>query len=187
MVDVRPVGDTAFADVVAMHHDRIDDRDPAVLADWYDTHPDLFLGAFESESLVGFALGRARTATSVELVGISVDDEHQRRGIGSRLLTRFEGAAADLGYDRVSVGSAGGYVDEFYLANGYRPESILVRTTRDARPDGYRDRFDVLRERDDDGTRKVYVDPDGYDPGQVAAVRAFFDDPEAIYIMEKSL
>lgn len=187
MVEIRRAREAEFETVVRMHHDRVGERDPDVLRSWYDTHPELFRVAHDGATLVGFALGRARTESSVELAGIAVNDAYTRRGIGSRLLAAFEGDAAGLGFERVSAGSAGGYVDEFYRENGYAPESILVRTTRADRPADYQNRFDVLREREEDGSWKVYVEPDGYDPTRIAAVREYFDDPEAIYIVEKYL
>lgn len=192
MVDIRRVPASDFDTVLQKHHNRIDDRDRDAVESWYRAHPELFLGAYDGDEMVGFALGRNREGTSVELVGIAVDDSHTRQGVGSRLLDAFEAAAADLGYDRVSLGSAGGYVDEFYVSNGYQPESILVRTSRSDLPENHRERFDVLRERDDDGTWKVYLAPRGseqrpLDHERVELVREAFDDPEAIYIMEKYL
>jgi GNAT superfamily N-acetyltransferase len=187
VVSVRPVSEAGFDAVAEMHHACIDDRPRETLRSWYDARPGLFRGAYDRGDLVGFALGRHREGDTAELVGIAVEDAYTRQGVGSRLLASFEDAADALGFERVSLGSAGGYVDEFYLANGYEPESVLVRTSPGDLPENYRDRFDVLRERDDDGTRKVYVAADGYDPGQVEAVREAFDDPEAVYIMEKDL
>jgi ribosomal protein S18 acetylase RimI-like enzyme len=187
MVELRQVPVEDFGPVYRMLCERTGERDREAVESWYDEYPELFWGAYDQGALVGFALGRPRTGSSVELVGIAVDDEYTRRGIGSRLLGDFEGAVADLGYDRVSLGSAGGYVDEFYVSNGYYPESILVRSARDELPEDYLERFAVLRERGDDGTWKVYLAPKGCDQERVELVREAFGDPEAIYIMEKYL
>lgn len=198
MVDVRRVPESDFDVVYSLLCARVGDRDRSLVREWYDAHPELFRAAYHDEDadvdtgahevVVGFALGRERRASSVELAGIGVREPHTRRGIGSRLLTAFEDAAADLGFDRVSLGSAGGYVDDFYLANGYEPESILVRLHPEDVPDDVRDLgFDVLRERTDDSVRKFYVAPNGHDPERVDAVREAFGDPDAIYVMEKDL
>ncbi|WP_336036992.1 GNAT family N-acetyltransferase [Halobacterium yunchengense] len=192
MVELRRVTADEFDDVLELHHECIDDRDRDVVREWYDEHPALFWGAWDGDDLVGFALGRHREAASVELVGIAVRDAYARAGVGSRLLEAFEDAAREYGFERASVGSAGGYVDYFYAANGYRPESIMVRTSREALPENYRERFDVRRERSVDGGHKVYLAPGGdadgpVDHDRVERVRAAFDDPDAIYIMEKSL
>ncbi|WP_232688278.1 GNAT family N-acetyltransferase [Halobacterium zhouii] len=188
MVDVRRVPPADFDAVYRLLCERVGDRDEATVREWYDDHPELFVGAYDDGDLVGFAAGRERDDASVELAGIAVDDSHTRQGIGSRLLDAFEAAAVDLGYERVSLGSAGGYVDEFYLANGYEPESILVRLHPDDVSEDHRDLgFEILRERMDDGTQKFYVAPGGHDPERVEAVRGAFGDPDAIYIMETHL
>ena len=188
MVDVHPVPESDAGTVHRKLCERVGHRDEATVCGWYDDHPGLFVGAYDGGGVVGFCAGRARDGPSVELVGIAVDDSHTRRGIGSRLLDAFEDAVASLGHDRVSLGSAGGYVDEFYLANGYEPESILVRLHPDDVPEDHRDLgFEILRERVDDGTQKFYVAPGGHDPERVEAVRGAFGDPDAIYIMEKFL
>lgn len=188
MVDVRQALSGEFDAVYRMLRERVGERDRGAVEAWYDEHPELFLGAYADGAMVGFTTGRARSERTVELVGIAVDDEYTRRGIGSRLLDEFEAAAVELGYDRVSLGSAGGYVDDFYLANDYEPESILVRLHPEDVPEHYCDLgFEILRERDDDGTRKFYVAPCGHDPERVEAVREAFGDPQAIYIVEKWL
>lgn len=187
MVDLRQVPAQDFDAVYRMLCERTGERDRDAVESWYDDYPELFWGAYDQGELVGFALGRPRTESSVELVGIAVDDEHTRMGVGSRLLDAFEGTVADLGYDRVSLGSAGGYVDEFYVSNGYYPESILVRTARDDLPERYRERFAVLREREEGDTWKVYLAPKGFDQQRVELVREAFGDPEAIYIMKPYL
>lgn len=200
MVAVRRVSESDFDAVYQLLCDRVGDRDRERVRSWYDDHTELFRVADDdgseagqasdsgtpSAGVVGFALGRERSDTHVELAGIAVREAYTRRGIGSRLLDAFEAGATEAGFERVSLGSAGGSVDEFYRANGYEPESILVRLHPTDVPENYRDLgFDVLRERREDGVQKVYLAPGGYDPGRVEAVRVAFGDPQAIYVMEK--
>lgn len=195
MVDVQRVPDSDFEAVYRMLCGRVGQRDRDDVRAWFRDEPDLFRGAYDDGALVGFAAGRTWTAAgrdwrpdSVELVGIAVDDDYTRNGVGSRLLEAFESAAAAAGFDRVTLGSAGGYVDEFYLANGYEPESVLVRLHPEDVPGDVHDLgFEILRERTDDGVRKFYVAPGGYDPERVDAVREAFGDPQAIYVMETFL
>lgn len=156
--------------------------------EWFDAVPDLFLLAREegSAEVVGVATGKQHSPAVAELAGLGVDPDRRREGIGSRLLERFEGRAAASGFERVSVGSAGGYVDEFYASHGYEPEWILVRRpVEDPAPAVGTD--DVAEEQVVAGTRKYYVEADGLDQSFLASVREDFGDEEAIYIMRKSL
>ncbi|MXR19795.1 GNAT family N-acetyltransferase [Halobacterium bonnevillei] len=205
MVAVRRVPESDFDAVYQLLCERVGHRDRATVRTWYDDRPELFHAAYEDSAgggdaadglreggaaadVVGIAIGRERGDDHVELAGIGVREADTRRGIGSQLLSAFETAAADAGFGRVSLGSAGGYVDDFYLANGYDPESILVRLHPDDVTENVRDLgFDILRERREDETRKFYVAPGGYDPERVEAVRSAFGDPQAIYVMEKRI
>jgi ribosomal protein S18 acetylase RimI-like enzyme len=205
MVAVRRVPESDFDAVYQLLCERVGGRDRASVQSWYDDHPELFHAAYDdnragggaadvataggaADGVVGFALGRERGDDHVELAGIGVREAYTRLGIGSRLLDAFESAAADAGFERVSLGSAGGYVDEFYLANGYEPESILVRLHPEDVPENVHELgFEILRERREGDTRKFYVAPAGDDPERVEAVRSAFGDPQAIYVMEKTV
>ncbi len=186
MVEVRSIRESDLPAFRRLHN-RYVDRDESLdtVREWYAESPEFLLGAYDGEALVGHALGRPRSAERLELAGISVEESHRRQGIGSALLDAVEDRAVAHGFERVSLGSAGGYVDEFYAANGYRPESVLVRLDADsAMPETV---HEVVAVRTEDGTRKLYVAPGNGGPDHLDAVRGAFDDPEAIYIMAKDL
>ena len=106
------------------------------------------------------------------LDGITVDDAHTAHGLGSLLLARFEQAAADAGCRDVNLGSGGGYVEHFYVKNGYQQVEYMVVI-----PGGERHRLDldglkVLRERhgQPDGLVLNIAAPEGYSPAIKAAL-----------------
>ncbi|PSQ19088.1 hypothetical protein BRD00_02245 [Halobacteriales archaeon QS_8_69_26] len=140
VTEYRPV-DEADLDEFRRLHNRYVDRDesPGTVRGWYEDHPELLVGAYRDGDLVGHCLGQPGDDGVVELAGIAVENDHQRRGIGTGLLAEFEARAATLGFSRVTLGSAGGYVDRFYRENGYDPESILVRLPPEDVPENYRD------------------------------------------------
>ena len=177
------------SDVEAVHQmrtDRIGEISLETVQEWYDENAELFVAAYDGGDIVGICIGRDGPHEGVELNAIGVAESHMRRGIGSAMLDALEERAASLGYDRIGLGSAGGYVDEFYLANGYEPANVLVRLDSEDVPADYRELgYEILDERIDDGIRKLYVGVDGHDSAFVEGVRETFDDPEAIYIMEK--
>ena len=186
MVEIRTV-ERSDLPAVRRLHNRYVDRDESLEAvrEWHDEHSDLLVGAYDDGELVGHALGRPHAANEVELAGLSVVESHRRQGIGSALLDAFEERAAGAGFERVTLGSAGGYVDDFYAENGYEPESVLVRFDVDGpQPETG---FEVMDERVEGDTRKLSVDPGSGDAAHLDAVREAFGDPEAIYIFATDL
>lgn len=124
----------------------------------------------------------------MELAGIGVEPDYRRRGVGSALLSAFGDRVNSLGNRRISVGSAGGYVDEFYVANGYAPDSVLVRLDPEDVPENHRTMgYKIVEEQFTNGTKKLYVAVHEYDPELVQKIREAFDDPGAIYIMAKGI
>ena len=88
--------------------------------------PEAFLAVTENDEIIGAAFGWSREIefpddTSFALDGIAVRYDFWKNGIGSRLLEHFEKAAELYGAKSVSVGSAGGYVENFYINRGYIP------------------------------------------------------------------
>lgn len=55
------------------------------------------------------------------LDGIAIRWDHQKKGYGSALLQEFVKAARAYGCKTVTVGSAGGYVEHYYIENGFVP------------------------------------------------------------------
>ena len=86
------------------------------------------LGFLLAGGVVGIAYGgpARRQPGCLILRGIAVAGAHAQKGRGSLLLYRFEEQARAAGFNTVSVGSAGGYVDRFYAKNGYRCVAYLV-------------------------------------------------------------
>lgn len=189
MVEIRTVEESDLDAFCRVYNSTIGrDESLATIEADYSDHPEFLVGAYEGETLVGFAYGVDGDHSGVELKGIGVVEGRRREGIGASLLAALESAVVASGFERLGLGSAGGYVDEFYLACGYEPESILLRFDSEADAESYRDcGYDICRERVDDGVVKWYIDVEEHDPPFLDEVREAFDDPEAIYIMEKYL
>lgn len=189
MVDIRTVRESELADFRRLHNRYTESDDSlATVREWYGANPDLLVGAYRDGELVGICLGLPMDGETVVLRGIAVEGPYRRQGIGTRLLAAFEDRAAALDFRRVSLGSAGGYVDEFYRQNGYSAESILVRLDPADLSEDYRTvGYDVAEAETEDGTTKLYVDVDEFDHAVLEDVRDSFDDDEAIYIVEKDL
>lgn len=87
------------------------------------------------EKVIGIAYGWPREAALLQkeycLDGIAVRYEYWGKGIGSMLLKAFEEGVLAYGYHKLSVGSAEGLTENFYLKNGFVPKCF--KTYEDGR------------------------------------------------------
>ena len=100
--------------------------EPEKMKRYEKTFPDAFIAVTDGNEITGLAFGWSRSIEfpddkSFALDGIAVRYDCQKNGIGSRLLECFEKAVEQYGAKSVSVGSAGGYVENFYINRGYIP------------------------------------------------------------------
>ena len=149
----------------------------------YASYPDLFIVAVLDGEVIGEVSGFPREG-EVTLKAISVLHRHQRHGIGRRLLAAFEESAASYAAT-VNVAS-GDEAEPFYLACGYRPQSLLVGVLTDQLQSDYREtEYTIRGERVRDGWTLFYVDAPTYDPAHKEAVRARFGAAGMNYIFVK--
>lgn len=107
------------------------DSDPDRMRAMSRQYPEAFLAMLEGDRVIGAAFGWPRRHFAPEdpsftLDGIVIRWDHMRQGLGKQLLAAFERAAAAYGAPAVSAGSSGGYVEQFYIACGYRPKEYKL-------------------------------------------------------------
>ena len=120
--------ETAFYRLVDEY---LPDSDPIQLKHFYELFPKAFLVLLQEDEVIGVAFGWHRKLQVPEddsfvLNGIAVRYDHQRKGYGKHLLNAFEQAVKEYDAPSVSVGSAGGYVEKFYIDCGYIPTEYKV-------------------------------------------------------------
>lgn len=99
---------------------------PDKMKSYSERFPKAFIALIKDGKVQGVAFGWLRSIehpedASFALDGIAVRCSHQKKGYGKLLLGTFEKAAAVYGAPSVSLGSAGGYVERFYINCGYTP------------------------------------------------------------------
>ena len=130
-IKITPLtGDTESA-FYRMVEEYLPDSDPEQLREYATLYPKTFLVLPEHGEVIGVAFGWHRKLNFPEddsfvLNGIAVRHDKQRNGYGKRLLLAFEQAVKAYGAPSVSLGSARGYVEQFYLACGYTPTEYKV-------------------------------------------------------------
>ena len=76
----------------------------------YSKYPNLYVGCYEDDQLIGIAYGFIKGKIII-LQGMAVKHNIWRKGIGSRILNFFEKQAKQTGMKIISVGSAEGFVE----------------------------------------------------------------------------
>jgi GNAT superfamily N-acetyltransferase len=118
--------DTCLPDFLAFVQEYLPGSELSKIKKRYTKFGEAFIMAIADSRVIGAAFGWPRSLdaqndTSFTLDGIAVDVQYQKRGLGGRLLSEFEKTVSDYGFTKVSVGSAGGYAEHFYIKNGYMP------------------------------------------------------------------
>ncbi len=88
-----------------------------------DLHPDLFLGAFDGEQLVGLASLRYRlTSTMAQLTTLHVSRTHRRRGVATALVQEVIQLVKEPGAQALYVSAVESTsAVNFYMSQGFRP------------------------------------------------------------------
>jgi len=93
--------------------------------------PGTTVGYYLGSELIGTAYGfPSEFDDGFSLDGIVVVEPYNAAGRGGKLLAFFEQQVAALGYSEISLGSADGYVERFYLKNGYRATELKILVPR---------------------------------------------------------
>ena len=97
------------------------------ILDICEKYPTTTVGYYFDTCLIGAAYGVASEFNDgFSLDGIAIIHPYNGVGRGGKLLAFFEKRVALLGYASISLGSAGGYVERFYLKNGYRAAELKI-------------------------------------------------------------
>jgi GNAT superfamily N-acetyltransferase len=176
----------AFAATVALAGDRLGDAD-GLRACW-QARPELVVGCRGTSAVIGVCFASTeQRADEVGLRGVAVATPRAGRGIGGKLLERFEDAVRRSGYGRIGLGSAHGYVERFYLTHGYEQTELMVTMPPGVpRPPGTDD-LPVLRPRSIDGCAVFNVPARGYVPNAAEELRRLLGAADVICIFYKTI
>ena len=158
---------------------------------WYAENPDLFVGIFDGEDLIGICYGMnwRRQLEYVVLEGIATLVSYWRSGAGSQLIQFFEEQVRRRGQRGITVGVAADLKTEnFYLKNGYQPTRLCAKVPRQALPPIYTElgyEFCEVREEGDDVI--LYIATTMHDKHLQAKLKADLGAHEVIFIMEKAV
>jgi N-acetylglutamate synthase-like GNAT family acetyltransferase len=165
---------------------RLDEDDVARLRPGFESNPRLaVLCRVVDGPIIGVCFGSA-SGDVASIRGIAVAYEWSGQGIGSDLIRYYQEACREAGFDRIVVGSAGGYVEHFYMKNGFKPIEYYIPLNREPTPNDL-EGLDVIRIRHEGEKIKLNIRAEGYDLDRKEELRRRFDASDVAYIFEMNL
>ena len=157
----------------------------------YEKLPAAFAGYYIDDKLVGCAYGFPSPRGDdkcFSLDGIAMEWDYKAQGKGSKLLQFWEKCVYDLGFNRVDVGSAGGYVEHFYLKNGYKPLELKILVEGDGWKEKQKDYpFSVAELQTQGKYNKLVIKATSYDEMDKDAITARYGGVDSFFVFEKVL
>ena len=156
-------------------------------------YPDLFVAYRRQGKVIGICYGWPANKQRCEhgticLQGIAVAEEFAGKEFGSQLLHFFESQVRRRGGRTITLGSAGGYVDHFYLKNGYHPVAFMICIPAERTfPPQLRKKHGVVSERIDGNLQRLYVNLTSLDNSLRDKLKDDFNAAEVVAIMDKRL
>ncbi len=134
-IRIVPLNDDNANAFYSLVEEYLPDSEPESLKKYAKEFPQAFLTLLMDNEVIGVAFGWFRSMEvpeddSFTLNGIAVRYDYQKKTYGKKLLRAFEEAALEYGATEVSLGSADGYVEKFYIDCGYVPTEYKFWTEK---------------------------------------------------------
>lgn len=135
--------------------DYVGEKDGEKFLEVYDKHPNFIVSCINKNGeVVGVCFGYPRENGRASLQGIAIRSDEAKSGLGSKLLNLFEKQVKEASCESISLGSAEGYVEHFYLKNKYEPTQMMIKTDRDISSE--LSRFDISQRMEDNKFITIY-------------------------------
>lgn len=157
------------------------------LKSWYYNNHNLFAGYYLDDNLIGVCFGKQKGKTEIQLSGIAVIHPYNKQGRGSKLIKYFENVVKTTKYEKISLGSADGYVEHFYLKNGYKAMSLKILTDNDAWQNKTHAMYPVSRVETQEGCTKLVIEDIDYETADKKQICEFYNGCDCFYVFEKSI
>ncbi len=179
-------GDYSRAENIVREY--LPDTEPEKLRAMYAEFSRAFLGYYIDGLLIGLCYGAPADAARFTLSGIAIMHPYNAQGRGAKLIGKFEEAAFSLGYARISLGSGDGYVERFYMKNGYTAVALKILTERGdwkEKANGYA--FPVASVETQGEYTKLVISVTDYCAMNKRAIQDYYGGVHSFFVFEKAL
>jgi GNAT superfamily N-acetyltransferase len=168
-------------------------HNPEQFLNLYSKYPDLFLGFYLDDILVGACYGCPfseeipKEKDKIILKHISVLPEHRRKGYATKLIQLFEEQTKKRKFFNITLGSADERSDSFYLKNKYFPTKYMIRGEKEKIPKDYKNLYKLSNKRIVGDMLFLYVNCDKCVPSLKEKFRNIFKVDDVKFIFEKKI
>ena len=154
-------------------------------------YPAAVVGYYLDSALIGCAYGFASPwegEKRFSLDGIAIAHPFNASGRGGKLLKFFERCVYDLSHRCIDLGSAGGYVERFYIKNGYTPIELKVLVEDDGwkeKQQGYA--FPVAEIQTQGEYTKLVLAVNDYAAMDKDEITEYYGGVDSFFVFEKML
>ena len=150
--------------------------------------PSAVVGYYIGDKMVGVCYGFEIDCENFMLDGIAIVQPHNAAGRGGKLISLFEERVSAMGYKNISLGSADGYVERFYIKNGYSPVELKIYVEGSEWEHKARDYIYPVAYTQQEGERtKLVIKVTDYCRMDKAEIAAYYNGADAFFVFEKSV
>ena len=152
----------------------------------YLTKPELFVGAYDNNKLIGIIFGYIKR-DNVLLGEMAIDENYRGIGLGSKLLDFFEKQAIRTGKNKITLGALDN-AEKFYMKRGYKPILFLQIRNSDV-PLNYKSlsKYKIIKETNYSDAKRLFFKAKYPSNTLKNKLAKLFHAYNAIYLFKKSL
>jgi hypothetical protein len=150
--------------------------------------PSTAVGYYIGDKMVGVCYGFEIDCENFMLDDIAIVQPHNAVGRGGKLIALFEQCVSALGYTNISLGSADGYVERFYLKNGYTPVELKVYVEGDewkSKSENYK--YPVAYTQTGGKYTKLVINVTDYHAMNQAEITKYYNGSHSFFVFEKKI
>ena len=151
-----------------------------------EKYPTAVVGYYINDTLIGVCYGLEIDKENFMLDGIAIVQPYNAKGRGGKLISLFEQCVFDLGYKNISLGSADGYVERFYIKNGYTPIELKIYVEDDSWKNKHQKYPIAYTQKEGEKTKLVINVTDYYNMNQ-KEIREYYNGTDSFFVFEKRL
>ena len=158
------------------------------MTQYIEQFPSTIVGYYIHDELIGVCYGSEFSQNEFSIDGIAIVRPYNGVGRGGKLISLFEQNVSLLGYKKISVGSAGGYVEGFYMKNGYVPVELKMYAKSSEWQDKSQDCLYPIAYTQKEGERlKIVISVVDYDAMKKEEIEKYYNCEDAFFVFVKEL